>query len=213
MWHFCTGFVAIFSIHSYLTGEWCVGFRNCSKLWKVSTFNSLAPGRCGCNLKSIIFKLISRISLASPVKLPSGECHKTSLMISQYWFRWWHQAITWASVDPDLCHDVASLGYNELIFLRYIRVIFLRYIIQISLSILSIDPCTSTSSFHWTFWSYQLEIWYKDMKVIYECIKNKSPVITDAVKHVHRYHIKHHNNLIFWVSELHKLTNMHWWNW
>ena len=24
-----------------------------------------------------------------PVKLPSGECHRTSLMISQHWFRYW----------------------------------------------------------------------------------------------------------------------------
>ena len=25
------------------------------------------------------------------------------------------QAITWANVDPDLCHNMASLGHNELI--------------------------------------------------------------------------------------------------
>ena len=24
------------------------------------------------------------------------------------------QAITWASVDPDLCHHMVSLGHNEL---------------------------------------------------------------------------------------------------
>ena len=24
------------------------------------------------------------------------------------------QAITWANVDPDLCHHMASLGHNEL---------------------------------------------------------------------------------------------------
>ena len=40
-------------------------------------------------------------------------------MISQHWFRWWigavrHRAITWANVDPDLCHQMASLGLNEL---------------------------------------------------------------------------------------------------
>ena len=27
----------------------------------------------------------------------------------------WHQAITWANVDPDLCHHMAPLGPNELI--------------------------------------------------------------------------------------------------
>ena len=41
------------------------------------------------------------------VKLSSGDCHRTLLMITQHCFRWWlgavrHQAITWAIVDPDL---------------------------------------------------------------------------------------------------------------
>ena len=40
-------------------------------------------------------------------------------MISQYWLRRWlgavrQQAITWANVDPDLCHLIMSLGHNEL---------------------------------------------------------------------------------------------------
>ena len=43
-------------------------------------FHSLAPGRSGYNFKSIIFKLISKMSQAFSVKLPSGEHHKTSLM-------------------------------------------------------------------------------------------------------------------------------------
>ena len=52
---------------------------------KVLTFNSLAPGRCACNLKilSVIFELQSRIL----VRWPSGDCHKTSLTLSQHWFR------------------------------------------------------------------------------------------------------------------------------
>ena len=28
---------------------------------------------------------------------------------------WWHQAISWANVDPDLCHHMASMGQNVLI--------------------------------------------------------------------------------------------------
>ena len=53
------------------------------------------------------------------MKLPSDECHWTFLMISQHWFRQWfgavrQQAITWANVDPDLCHHKASLGLSEL---------------------------------------------------------------------------------------------------
>ena len=42
---------------------------------------------------------------ASLVKLPQYECHWTSLMISQHWFRWGlrairQQAITWANFAP-----------------------------------------------------------------------------------------------------------------
>ena len=53
------------------------------------------------------------------VKLLSGECHRTSLMISLQWFRWWldavrQQAITWANDDSDLYHHMASLCHNEL---------------------------------------------------------------------------------------------------
>ena len=37
--------------------------------------------------------------------------------VCQYWFRQWlgsarQQAITWANVDPDLCHYMASQGSN-----------------------------------------------------------------------------------------------------
>ena len=52
-------------------------------------------------------------------KLSSDKCHCTLLMTSQYCFRWWlgairHQAITWTSVDPNRCHQMASLGHNVL---------------------------------------------------------------------------------------------------
>ena len=48
----------------------------------------------------------------SLVKLPAGKCHWTLLMISQHFIR--QEAITWANVDPDLCHHMTSLGLNEL---------------------------------------------------------------------------------------------------
>ena len=47
--------------------------------------NSLAPGRCGGDFKSLTFKLKNRIVLA--VKLPSCECHGTTLMRGPYLFR------------------------------------------------------------------------------------------------------------------------------
>ena len=51
--------------------------------------------------------------------MSSDECHRTLLMISQHWFRYWlgairQQAITWTSVDQDLQRHMASLGPNEL---------------------------------------------------------------------------------------------------
>ena len=57
------------------------------QIYKAS-FNSLAPGRCSCNLRLIIFKLISEIEISSafPLKLPSAESHNASLMINQHWF-------------------------------------------------------------------------------------------------------------------------------
>ena len=48
-------------------------------------FHSFSTGRCGCNLKLLILKLISRTYFLHifPVKLPWGEYHRTSLII------WW----------------------------------------------------------------------------------------------------------------------------
>ena len=51
------------------------------------------------------------------MKLSSSECHKILSIRSQHWFRYWlgairHQAITWANVDPDLCHHMVVLGHN-----------------------------------------------------------------------------------------------------
>ena len=59
------------------------------------------------------------ISWALTVKLVLGECRWAPLIISQHWFRWWlgairQQAITWADIDPELCHHMVSLGHNEL---------------------------------------------------------------------------------------------------
>ena len=49
--------------------------------------NCLAPGRCDCNFKSIIFKLIlQNSSLGTQREIFSGEWHRTSLMRSQHWF-------------------------------------------------------------------------------------------------------------------------------
>ena len=50
--------------------------------------NSLAPEKCDCIDELVIFKLILGIHILSiPMKLPSDECYKTSLMISGYCLR------------------------------------------------------------------------------------------------------------------------------
>ena len=81
--------------------------------------NSLAPRKFEWNFRYLILQMISVICWLSLVQLPWYECHWTSLMISQHWFRQWlgvvrKQAITWANVDPDLRRHMASLGHNEL---------------------------------------------------------------------------------------------------
>ena len=66
--------------------------------------NSLTPGRCGCNLKLIIF--ISRINIMtiSCYTLPSGEYHKTSTLVQV--MAWCYLATThylnqyWSSMIP-----------------------------------------------------------------------------------------------------------------
>ena len=50
---------------------------------------------------------------------PQLNTVKTSLMINQHWLKKWldavrQQAITWANVDPHLCHHMALLSHNEL---------------------------------------------------------------------------------------------------
>ena len=82
---------------------------------------SLAPGRYTCNIKLEIFKLILRINLPRtfPVKLPSGECPKSSLVISQHWLRWWLGAIrqlTWLSHCLKQCGPRSLTPYKAWMF-------------------------------------------------------------------------------------------------
>ena len=80
-----------------------------TKKWQY--FNSLAPEKCGCNIRSIIFKSI--LGIEHLLWNWSAECHRTPLVRSQQWFRqWlgaiWQQAITWTNVDIDLWHHMVS---------------------------------------------------------------------------------------------------------
>ena len=73
--------------------------------------NELALRRCSCIFKSTIFKLISRIDILIIFsEIAPSECHNTSLIISQDWFRSClgairQQANSWDNVYPALrCH-------------------------------------------------------------------------------------------------------------
>ena len=78
-------------------------FRSTSSLWTLHPFakafdimphqsllaaiNSLAPGGFDYSLKLVNFKLISAINISSVLcEIAIGECHNTSLIISQHWW-------------------------------------------------------------------------------------------------------------------------------
>ena len=46
--------------------------------------NSLAPGKCGSNFKSVILEHMLWIKFMS---IDPGECHGIPLKLSQHWFR------------------------------------------------------------------------------------------------------------------------------
>ena len=59
------------------------------------------------------------VSLLQYVLNTIGKGYRTPLMTGRHWFRLWigagsQQAITWANVDPELCHYMASLVFNKL---------------------------------------------------------------------------------------------------
>ena len=82
----------------------------------IQLVNSLAPGWCRIISKQVILNtlwwLIFRIV---SVKLPSAKCQWPKSILFHV-MTWYHQAtsqaITWANVDPDVCHHMASLGRN-----------------------------------------------------------------------------------------------------
>ena len=58
------------------------------------------------------------ISWAHILKLLLDDCHRTHLLISQHWFRWWlgyfrEETIKWANIDPDLCRHLAALDHFQ----------------------------------------------------------------------------------------------------
>ena len=97
-----------------------LGLRAAAKGKGREWIDSLAPGRGDSDFKSVISEHMLRIKFTSSCEI---ALRWMPLMLSQHWFRqWlgaiWHQAITWANIDWDLCHHMVSLCHNELICLR-----------------------------------------------------------------------------------------------
>ena len=92
---------------NYHEDYWCIMYQPRCITWS-KCVNSLAPGRCQY-FKDSVFKHIV-MSWPFPVELSARECQKNSLVISQYWSRYWlgairQQAINWSSVEQDIwCH-------------------------------------------------------------------------------------------------------------
>ena len=92
-----------YDIAFYAAPDGC--HRTSLMITRVQCINSLAPGRCGCNLKWVIFKLISRIDiviisseiahrwmpwgladdLPILVQIMACCCQATSHYLNQYW--------------------------------------------------------------------------------------------------------------------------------
>ena len=80
--------------------------------------NALVSGLCGSNFKSTVFNLILQNRGFDTLKLFSSECHITSLMTSQNWFRQCICAvrqypITRTNVDHDRSCHMVSLDPSE----------------------------------------------------------------------------------------------------
>ena len=81
--------------------------------------NSLASGRYGSDLKTMIFIcIIQNGSLSTPYEIALRWMLKNLTKRSQHRLRYWlgairQQAITCTNVDPDLCCHMASLGHIE----------------------------------------------------------------------------------------------------
>ena len=80
--------------------------------------NSLVPGRCGSDFKTINFKIIlQNINRAIALRWMPQELinEKPKLVLVKAWC---HQTtrLTWPNVESDLCHHMISLGPSELTY-------------------------------------------------------------------------------------------------
>ena len=82
-------------------------------------FNSLAPGTCGSDFRSVISECILWIKFMSTSCeialrwMPWSTFYDKSILIQV--IAWCRQTINWSNVDPDLHHHMVSIGHNELV--------------------------------------------------------------------------------------------------
>ena len=97
-----------------------------TKLHGLTSVVKVAPGNClprWCfalthRLLWDAFVFLNKLLSAFPMKLPSDECNKSSLMISQHWYSYWlaavrQQAFTWTYFANVVCCHMEP-GANEL---------------------------------------------------------------------------------------------------
>ena len=90
--------------------------RKCLLLNTMTTkpfLNSLSPWHIDV-WKMFEKKYNDNFSVKFSVKLPWDRCQLSCVKIGSDKCAIRQQATTWANVDPDLCHHMASLGHNEL---------------------------------------------------------------------------------------------------
>ena len=81
--------------------------------------NSLAPGKFEWNFRHVFFKQILVIGgwgISCEIDLIWMSLDFTDDQSTLVQVMAWQQAITWPSVDPDLCCHMVSLGHNELTY-------------------------------------------------------------------------------------------------
>ena len=88
-----------FKFHNWLTGS-----ERCDDDFKIVISEHMIWINFMSSLREIILKLM-------PQKLFDG---KSTLVQVMAWCHQEAQANTWANVDPDLCHHMASWGHDEL---------------------------------------------------------------------------------------------------
>ena len=98
--------------------------------------------------------------------LLSSGGHKTSPISSYHWFRSWigavrQQAITWANVDPDLCHHMATLDHKKLswyVCFRYPSWDKKKKYLDIRRSHCYLAMAAATTIIYWVFIIFQLTL-------------------------------------------------------